>query len=449
MPVTPLGDVAKAALAAKLADVHGPYRVHVTAREALVVYMAARGEGVPELPWDIDVSNESAWESRWTARLRAAGVADEADATDFIGWLRASNAPAIGAAAQAAGLARTALRALETAGVVVTDVQRVAVERALAAAETGNSDEQCTSRRCAWMILTGEDASVEDASWWEAQFTELGGSDGGTIIIVGRKSYRELHKTTTTKFAVLTLERALRDERLFDRWLAKMVEKLQNAALPKAGLRLMQVVAQASTQSGGSWVWKRNYLEGYFFDEYLGLGLPKLMASASAFNAMGQFASAGGLKASFHSTTASTVSSGGSTVDLSAVALGGGGSAVVSAVGSDIGPSASMAGGGTDVGALAAVIQSAVAAAATPLSARLASLESGARAGAPPIARELSAVVPGRKCIFCGREVCDFIRGGDPCREAKQAETARNQANAAKRRAAESAAAAAKDKDGG
>ena len=83
MPVTALGDVAKAALAAKLAEIHGPWKVHVTAREALVVYLAARGEGVPELPWDIDSSNEAAWQSRWTSRLRAAGVADEADAPDF------------------------------------------------------------------------------------------------------------------------------------------------------------------------------------------------------------------------------------------------------------------------------------------------------------------------------------------------------------------------------
>ena len=39
MPVTALGDVAKAALAAKLAEVHGPWSVHVSAREALVDYL--------------------------------------------------------------------------------------------------------------------------------------------------------------------------------------------------------------------------------------------------------------------------------------------------------------------------------------------------------------------------------------------------------------------------
>ena len=304
------------------------------------------------------------------------------------------------------------------------------------------------------MILTGEDASAEDAAWWDAQYAALGGSDGGTINLVGRKSYRELHKTTTTKFAVLTLERALKTEQLFDRWLAKMVEKLQNASLPKAGLRLMQIVAQSSTQSGGNWQWKKTYLEGYFFEEYLGLGLPKLIASASAFNASGQLAASGALLQQLtpaqkagallasSMTGSGTSSSGGSTVDLSHLQLGGGGSASI-ASGSDIGPSASHAGGsGTDPAQLASLMSSALRDALGPLSARLEALEAG-RGGSP--ARELSPAVPGRKCIFCGREACEFIRGGDPCREAKQAETARNQANAAKRRAAEAAAKAAAD----
>ena len=47
MPVTALGDVhvAKAALAAKLAEVHGPWTVHITAREALVVTCVSGCEG--------------------------------------------------------------------------------------------------------------------------------------------------------------------------------------------------------------------------------------------------------------------------------------------------------------------------------------------------------------------------------------------------------------------
>ena len=152
------------------------------------------------------MANETAWEARWASRLEDAGITSAADKTDLIEWLRAANSPAHGATAAAAGPAHTTLRALESAGVVVSDAQRVAVESVMATSKAGSVDEQCTSRRCAWMILTGEDASAEDAVWWDSQHAALGGSDGGTINVVGRKSYQELHKTTTTKFAVLTLD---------------------------------------------------------------------------------------------------------------------------------------------------------------------------------------------------------------------------------------------------
>ena len=237
----------------------------------------------------------------------------------------------------------------------------------------------------------------------------------------------------------------MKSEPLFDRWLAKMVEKLQNAALPKAGLRLMQVVAQSSTQSGGNWNWKRAYLEGYFFDEYLGLGLPKLIASASAFNASGQLqlqAISKGVPALPSTVGAPTFSSSGSTVDLSSVPLGIGGSpSLVS--GCEFGPSASVVGTGTDQAhQMTTMIASALKEALHPLNARLDAIEGPSR-GAALSGRDLMPVVSGRKCLFCGRETCEFIRGGDPCREAKQAETARNQSQAAKRRAAEAATAAA------
>ena len=45
MPVRELGDVAKAALASKFAEIHGAWKVHVTAREALVVYLVPGSEG--------------------------------------------------------------------------------------------------------------------------------------------------------------------------------------------------------------------------------------------------------------------------------------------------------------------------------------------------------------------------------------------------------------------
>ena len=431
MPVAALGAVAQAALAGKFAESHGDFALHVTAREALVVYCSARGEGIPDLPWTVDASNEQAWERRWAARLGAAGVADELDAVDLIGWLRANNAPVGGGSAAVTGAARIALRSLESSGVVVNAAALASLERDMAASEAGNAEEQCTSCKCAWLLLTGESASREDQEWHMAQHASLGGMDGGTINITGRKSYRDLHKASSSSYQVLTLERALREEPLFERWLGKMVEKLQNAFLPKAGLRLMQVVAQASTQSNGHWPVKRRYLEGYFFDEYLGLGLPHLMANASAFNAMGALhhARASGVNLSCAKQVASSV------VDLASVSSGSQAGNVVPTIAapeSVIFPSSASSSLADPTGIVTAMRDM-----IGGLSQRLEALEKqGVDGGAASI---------GRKCLHCGRAECPFIRGGEPCREARQAEAARNTANAARRKAAEAAAAAAKE----
>ena len=444
MPVTPLSGVAEAALKGKLQEVRGPYQLHISVREALVPYLAARGEGLPDLPWAVDVTNEAAWERRWKARLVDAGINSKADEEDFIGWLRAATAASAGSA-EAHGSARVALRSLEASGIMVPDAARVDLEKELASSEAGDTLEQCTSRRCAWMLLIGEDAGVEDAIWWDAQHASLGGANGGTINIVSRPSYRSIHKTTNSTFSVLTLERALKEESLFERWLPKMVEKLQNSGLPKAGLRLMQIVAQATTQAGGNWQVKRSYLEGYFFDEYLGLGLPALMASASAFNALGRLVRGMGNGKQAPSSGGSLA--GGSTIDLSSFSSGSstlGPSACASVIGSDLGPSASVVGGSVIGGGSAfdpSTLRDAIVEAMTPVTSRLAALEASiSPSGQPP-----PSLTSGRKCLFCGREVCDMLRGGEPCREAKQAETARNQANAAKRRAAAEAAKKAAD----
>ena len=86
---------------------------------------------------------------------------------------------------------------------------------------------------------------------------------------------------------MLTLERALMKEDRFTEWSVQTVDALLNACgLPKASSMLMKVLAQANRMAGGSWLRKRVYLFGYFFEEFTGLGLPEEYATRSAFNAM-------------------------------------------------------------------------------------------------------------------------------------------------------------------
>ena len=97
------------------------------------------------------------------------------------------------------------------------------------------------------------------------------------------KSYGKLQKSSEL-IGRITLRRALRsgDQRMFDEWLTDMTDMLHAKNKPKAAARLAKVVAHGRRQSFHVWEALREYLEGYFFKEFLGLGLPKVIASASA-----------------------------------------------------------------------------------------------------------------------------------------------------------------------
>ena len=69
---------------------------------------------------------------------------------------------------------------------------------------------------------------------------------------------------------------------MFEDWRVDLSEQLHAKNLPRAAARLDKVVAFSVKQSHHVWEAQREYLEGYFFRELLGLGLPKVIAPASA-----------------------------------------------------------------------------------------------------------------------------------------------------------------------
>ena len=102
---------------------------------------------------------------RWKARLHDAGISSESDEVDFIGWLRAGNSVGSASAAAATGPARVALRSLEASGVIIPEAARAGLERDLSNSEAGDTVEQSTSRRYAWMILHGGGRERRREEW--------------------------------------------------------------------------------------------------------------------------------------------------------------------------------------------------------------------------------------------------------------------------------------------
>ena len=420
MPVTPLDATAEAALKAVLAESQGRYRLAADTSEALVTYFKARGRGVMDLPWDVDRLNDAAWEREWRAYLRAAGVTDEAEALLLIEWLRARSAPGSTTSSQQ-GITKVALTALENNGYKISPAAAAALERELSASEAGSEESQCCNARLAFRLLMNVDPTPQQTAWWEQQFSALASLDGGAgIDIPGLEAYNKLHKPSSSAVQLLTLERALKNERDFNEWLMQTVRSLEVVGLPKASIRLMMVVSQATTQANGMWEPKRTYLMGYFFKEYRGLGLPKLLGHSSAYNSMGAFAAA-------HAKGPATPSSSGflppglgrldgagseASFSVDMASLSGRSAGPLSEVGSQpsVCPSASTA--SFDTGALAAAITAAVVPA---VKAALASEKGSDQAGG-------GGGGGGKRCPYCRRTTCPMLEDSSKqCRAASEA----------------------------
>ena len=426
MPVTPLTATARSALEGLLNEKQGRYALAADVVEALATYFQARGKGVMDLPFDVDKTNDAAWVREWQAYLRASGISDEAESLLLIEWLRARSAPGGGAVSRQ-GATKVALETLESNGYKISATAAAALERNLSASEAGDEDAQCCNARLAFRLLTNKDPTPAQAAWWQQQFAALASLEGGSgIDIPGLEEYQKLHKPSNSSVQLLTLERALQREVQFNEWLMQMVRALEINGLPKAAIRLMMVVSQASLQAAGQWEPKRAYLTGYFFREFRGLGLPKILGSASALSSMGAFASAQ-LKAPVASLEASSFfapmgqPAGGpgvgesvvaSSVDLAALARASlSGSDGASQAGSmpSAGPSASSV--GMDVQSLVSAVTSAV---------KAAMLE---RPGGGEATEKPGGGGSGtRRCPYCRRNICPMLEDSSKlCRAATEA----------------------------
>ena len=234
----------------------------------------------------MEKSNEEGWSGIWETALEDAGITSAFDKKLFLRWARARSEGG-GGAVYGNAQAKRALDVLLSSGVNVTPELRADLEGALASGEAGTEKEQCCCPLSVFIIYLGRAPTEDEVEWWNAQYNALGGREGGLIDITKLQSYVKSHSKTPE--SCLTLERSLKSERSevrFTEWSIKTNDLLNKAGLFYAAARLMKVLTQANRQSGGFWPRKRVYLYGYFFEEFLGLGLPADYAVQSAFNSM-------------------------------------------------------------------------------------------------------------------------------------------------------------------
>ena len=280
---TALSDAGKAALKSALEREFGGLRLHVTVVSALVTYFAGRGEALVDLPLDYPLRASDDFERRWLAKLRSAGVADEGDQVDFMLWTKARSAPGGSrGAATATGLAKVALLALEEAGDRPSVAGLTNMEKALAIGEAGEEEAQCSNATVAYNLIWGRDPTAAEAEAWDRKKASFGSREGGRIDLIADEKYGKLQKSSEL-IGRITLRRALKSatSAMFEEWKVDMGEDFHAKNLPKAAARLDKVVAFSIRQSHHVWEAQREYLEGYFFKEFLGLGLPQVIAPSS------------------------------------------------------------------------------------------------------------------------------------------------------------------------
>jgi hypothetical protein len=234
-----------------------------------------------DVPLDVDASDVPAWEQLWRDKCKDAKIASESDISMYIRWLHAKSRP--GAASDPnQGVAQTVIQTLEAEGVAVTSSQAALAQRAVLDLEAGDELNQCTSCKCVFLLYLGILPSEEEREWYENQQRGASKAGGGaadsTIDITRVKSYTH----AVNKTGSLILSRALLKPSALDTWLPRQQALFNRNNLQKAAGMLMRVESQARLRFQDDRAAQLRYLQGFFFDEFMGRGMPSDFGEMSA-----------------------------------------------------------------------------------------------------------------------------------------------------------------------
>ena len=150
------------------------------------------------------------------------------------------------------------------------------VMKALVNVDKGATEEQSACVEVIWIIYTGQSPGVEERAWFEEKRAASVMVTDGQQPKVDVRRCKGYYKELAANSAV-TLERALFKDRTGMAWSLYYQEKLgmlQNLGYGAAASRFMKVCSFAKKVSKGVIEHELEYLCSYFFDEYLGCGMP-------------------------------------------------------------------------------------------------------------------------------------------------------------------------------
>ena len=394
-----------AALKGEFGKCYDGRKLRPATQTALVDLFAGRGESLVDVIQHlvIDKNNDAGWRAFWTAVWGHADMKTKVDLIDFEQfalWARSrSDGGSAASLVLANSQAKKALDILDSNGIALSSSVRTDIEAAMNAADAGDEREQCCCAAVVWLLYFVRMPEPDEVTWYNHQFNAGGGREGGRVEVTKAPSYIKFHSKSTE--ACLSLERVLKrpSEDGFTEWTMKVLDGMNNCGKIKASAVFMRMLSKAHRWAQGSWLRKRAYLYGYFFEEHTGIGLPVDFSVNAAMNAQN-------VQLPLKAEEAGRLKWGGADgASMFGSSFGGGSLSEYSRLPGSVSEQGSVAasGSGFDMKELAAVIQASVEAGLT------------ARGAGTPPARE------GATCMYCRRASCPMLSGGKPCREANRA----------------------------
>ena len=207
----------------------------------------------------------------WKEFAVAAGLEDTPDINSVGRWISKPAGP--GRSARS-GKAAAVADALARSGIDLDRDTELAINNALVEADKGVLEAQCACVEVIWVIYTGQSPGVEDKEWFdEMRAASIMAQGKPKVDIRGAKSYAKKLSTTT----MVVLERALLKDKtgmLFSQYYNSTIEKLNQLGYTAAATRFISVAGFAEKCSNGQPALKLQFLYNYFFDEYVGMGMP-------------------------------------------------------------------------------------------------------------------------------------------------------------------------------
>ena len=288
-PMPPLSPAAQAAHTAFWGGRFGRFTLHPELTAAkLVAFFTTRGESTGELPLDVDQDDVEAWTQEWLIRAKDAGVALEGDRTSVVSWLKARSAAGTPGATPT-DQAQRVVDALAAQGVTLPASAHSAVSKILRKGQKEGARAEAASPLGVYLIYFGLAPSEADEAWFGNQAVAAsGGADGDAsesedeMATINMRHTPTAIKVLSKDAATPTLERVLRaGGDAFDDYVDAVGRALAAANLPGAAQRFRQVCEIPVKRHKFDERMQRAYLLRYFFSDYLGRGLPKLVAKTS------------------------------------------------------------------------------------------------------------------------------------------------------------------------